>query len=222
MIYLFHEDAGLANIILKDDAFKHMIKARRHSVGDSIVLRKLGNDLNYIYSISSSSKKEATLSLIEKSTPEKQLTKPLHIAWCMIDPKSIEKVLPSLCELGVTAISFIYAHRSQKNFKLDEKRLERILINSMQQCGRFDKMQLHLDVDLKDFISENPQTLVLDFCDKSLSQEDDFQSVLLGPEGGFDEDEKQLLQLLEVRRLDTPMVLRSETAAIAIASKLLL
>ena len=222
MIYLFHEAAGDASINLEGDAFKHMIKARRQSVGDNIVLRKLDDDSNYTYNITSSSKKEATLSLIEKSTPTRQLTKPLHIAWCMIDPKSIEKVLPSLCELGVTAISFIYAHRSQKNFVLDEKRLERILINSMQQCGRFDKMQIHLDVDLEAFIKQNPQTLVLDLCDKSLSQEDDFQSVLLGPEGGFDEDEKELLKSLEVRRLDTPMVLRSETAALAIASKILL
>lgn len=222
MIYLFHEAAGDASINLEGDAFKHMIKARRQGVGDSIVLRKLDDNSNYTYSITNSSKKEATLSLIDKTIPNKQLTKPLHIAWCMIDPKSIEKVLPSLCELGVTAISFIYAHRSQKNFQLDEKRLERILINSMQQCGRFDKMQIHLDVDLAEFIKQNPQTLVLDFCDKSFSQEDHFQSVLLGPEGGFDEDEKKLLQSLEVRRLDTPMVLRSETAALAIASKILL
>lgn len=222
MIYLFHNDAGDASINLEGDSFKHMIKARRQSVGDTIVLRKLNDHLNYMYTITASSKKEATLSLAEQQEPAKQLTKPLHIAWCMIDPKSIEKVLPSLCELGVTAISFIYAHRSQKNFILDEKRLERILINSMQQCGRYDKMQLHLDVKLEDFIKQYPQTLVLDFCEKSLSQEDDFQSVLLGPEGGFDKDEKELLQSLEVRRLNTPMVLRSETAALAIASKILL
>ena len=221
MIYLFHEDSGAATITLKDDAFKHMIKARRQSVGDSILLRKLDDINNYTYTITESSKKEATLTL-EKSEPASQELKPLHIGWCMIDPKSIEKVLPSLCELGVTEISFIYANRSQKNFHLDEKRLERIMINAMQQCGRYEKMQFHIDVSLDDFITRNPQTVVLDFCEKSLSSEDHFQSVLLGPEGGFDEREKELLEALDVRRLDTPMVLRSETAAIAIASKLLL
>ena len=221
MIYLFHEESGKADITLKDDAFKHMIKARRQTVGDSILLRKLDDEYNYTYTITQSTKKEATLHLEHKELVSQKL-KPLHIAWCMIDPKSIEKVLPSLCELGVTAISFIYANRSQKNFSLDEKRLERILINSMQQCGRFHKMRLEIDVSLDDFIRENPKTVVLDFCDQILSSEDSCQSVLLGPEGGFDEQEKELLKILEVRRLDTPMVLRSETAALAIASKLLL
>lgn len=221
MIYLFHEDAGNTNITLKDDAFKHMIKARRQSVGDSVLLRKIDDEHNYTYTITESTKKEATLRL-ENSQAVSQKLKPLHIGWCMIDPKSIEKVLPSLCELGVTNISFIYAQRSQKNFQIDEKRLERIMINSMQQCGRYTKIELIVNVNLDDFILNNPDTVVLDFCDKNFSTEDNFSSVLLGPEGGFAHEEKELLKSLEVRRLDTPMVLRSETAAVAIASKLLL
>ncbi len=222
MIFLFHERAGESTINLADDAFKHMIKARRQSVGDTLILRTPHDDYNYIYRIESSTKKEAQLLLTQTLLPELTARKKLHIGWCMIDPKSIEKVLPSLCELGVTELSFIYANRSQKNFTLDSKRLDRILLNSMQQCGRFDIMKINLDVSLNDFIVAFPKSVVLDFCDTALSHEDHFQTVLLGPEGGFDTEEKGLLASLEVRRLDTPMVLRSETAALAIASKLLL
>lgn len=222
MIYLFHEDAGQNTLTLDGDAFKHMIKARRQSVGDQLLLRRLNDDLNYYYTIESSTKKEAVLQLTQTKTAPKQNLKNLHIGWCMIDPKSIEKVLPSLCELGVNEISFIYAHRSQKNFSVDLKRLDRILINSMQQCGRFDKMQLHDNVTLESFIAENPNCAVLDFCDTALSNHEDFEAVLLGPEGGFDDKEKELLSNLAVRRLNTPMVLRSETAAVAVAAKLLL
>jgi 16S rRNA (uracil1498-N3)-methyltransferase len=222
MIFLFHESAGESSLQLSGDAFKHMIKARRQSVGDQLILRKLDDNHNYIYTIEDSTKKEATLLLKETVIPPKQERKNLHIGWCMIDPKSIEKVLPSLCELGVDEISFIYANRSQKNFSVDMKRLDRILINSMQQCGRFDKMQLHIDVVLEDFIASNPDSVVLDFCDAVLKNSDHYSSVILGPEGGFDNSEKEILRNLDVRRLDTPMVLRSETAAIAVASKLLL
>ena len=222
MIFLFHELAGDTTLKLTGDTFKHMIKARRQNVGDQLILRKFEDEYNYIYTINESSKKEATLILSDTTLPPKQKRKNLHIGWCMIDPKSVEKVLPSLCEIGVDEISFIYANRSQKNFSIDLKRLDRILINSMQQCGRFDKMKLHADVSLQDFIADNPKTVVLDFCDTPLKSENTFSSVLLGPEGGFDAQEKDLLSQLEVRRLDTPMVLRSETAAIAIASKLLL
>ena len=222
MIYLLHEATGDDTIILEGDSFKHMIKARRHTVGDKVLLRKLDDENNYTYLITQSSKKEATLSLDETFIPPKQLRKSLHLAWCMIDPKSIEKVLPSLCELGVSTISFIYAHRSQKNFTIDEKRVNRILLNSMQQCGRYDMMQIFLDVSLEDFINQHPNCAVLDFCETTLRSDDTFTSVLLGPEGGFDDQEKQLLKDLAVRRLDTPMILRSETAALAIASKILL
>ncbi|MEO1938944.1 MAG: 16S rRNA (uracil(1498)-N(3))-methyltransferase, partial [Sulfurimonas sp.] len=41
-------------------------------------------------------------------------------------------------------------------------------------------------------------------------------------EGGFAPSEKELLQKQEVFRLKTPMVLRSESAALAVASKILL
>ncbi len=222
MIYLFHDEAGSTSINLNGDAFKHMIKARRQSVGDQLLLRKLDDDHNYTYTIESSSKKEAILRLSQTEPAPEQAYKALHIGWCVIDPKSIEKVLPSLCELGVKEISFIYANRSQKNFSVDLKRLDRILINSMQQCGRFDKLQLHDHVSLETFLSQNPNTVVLDFCDQVLSDEENFEAVLLGPEGGFDDAEKALLSDLAVRRLDTPMVLRSETAAIAVAAKLLL
>lgn len=221
MIFLFHPLAGQTSIQLEGDAFKHMIKARRQSVGDILLLRREDDENNYFYSIDTSSKKEASLSLQKSEKPQAQSLKKLHLGWCMIDPKSIEKVLPSLCEMGVTEISFIYASRSQKNFIIDDKRLERILLNSMQQSGRFHKMLIHSNVTLEDFVNNYPQTVILDFCETALSDEN-FDTVLLGPEGGFNEDEKSLLAKLTVRRLDTPMVLRSETAATAIAAKLLL
>ncbi len=63
---------------------------------------------------------------------------------------------------------------------------------------------------------------MFDFCDNILQESSDFETVLIGCEGGFSKDEKELLSSLEVFRLDTPMVLRSESAVVAVASKILL
>ena len=52
--------------------------------------------------------------------------------------------------------------------------------------------------------------------------ENDVKTVLIGCEGGFSEDERQKLESLKRFRLDTPMILRSESAAMAIASKVLI
>ena len=146
----------------------------------------------------------------------------MHIGWCVIDGKSIEKVLPSLNEIGVDRISFIYCERSQKNFKLDFKRFERILESSMQQCGRSSYMKFDIFQNIKDFITKFPSAKVFDFCDTVLEDGSDFDTVLIGCEGGFSLQEKEFLKNQDVFRLDTPMVLRSESAVVAIASKILL
>jgi len=148
--------------------------------------------------------------------------KALLVAWCMIDSKSVEKVLASLNEIGVTKISFIYCQRSQKNFKPDFKRYERILQASNQQCGRTHMMEFDTYNNIADFITKFPDTRVFDFTDKVLEEKADFQRVLIGCEGGFSPKERELLKRQEVFRLSTPMVLRSETAVLAIASKILL
>jgi len=151
-----------------------------------------------------------------------QAKKELHIAWCVIDSKSIEKVLPSLSEIGVGKISFIFCDRSQKNFKLDFKRYERILEASMQQCGRSSYIEFDTYKNIAAFIAAFPDTKVFDFCDRVLENGDDFKRVLIGCEGGFSQNEKELLKAQEVFRLNTPMVLRSESAVMAVASKILL
>jgi 16S rRNA (uracil1498-N3)-methyltransferase len=222
MIFLFHNKAGENHISLEGDTFKHMIKARRQQVGDTLLLKKLDTNTNYFYTIESSTKKDALLVLKNSEEAIAQNVPYLHIGWCMIDPKSIEKVLPSLCEMGLSEISFIYANRSQKNFSLDKKRVERILMNSMQQSGRYFPLTINYDVALDTFITSNSNCVVLDFCDKALGNDEEFDAVLLGPEGGFDDAEKLLVSKLQVRRLNTPLVLKSESAALAITSKMLL
>lgn len=222
MIFLFHKDAGDNQINLEGDAFKHMIKARRQKVGDTLLLKKEGDSQNHFYTIQSSSKKEAQLQLSYSEEALLQNIPYLHLGWAMIDPKSIEKVLPSLCEMGVSEISFIYTNRSQKGFSLDMKRIQRILVNSMQQSGRFSFMKINNNISLQSFISQTKNCVVLDFCDTALGSSESFSEVLLGPEGGFDEEEKNLLKEFQVRRLNTPLVLKSESAALAISAKLLL
>jgi RNA methyltransferase, RsmE family len=125
--------------------------------------------------------------------------------------------------MGVDAITFIYCERSTKvNFKPDFKRFERIIEASNQQCGRTEFMEFATCNKLEEFVKENPDTKVFDFTDKKLECESDFKTVLIGCEGGFSPKEKEFLKELEVFRLNIPMILRSESAVMAVASKILL
>jgi len=223
MIYLFNESAGKETFHLKGEDFKYLIKVRRHAEGDILGFRnKKDIKTLHMYKLRSIEGRSATLELVSSKLLEIAPKKELHIGWCVIDSKSVEKVLASLNEMGVAKISFIYCDRSQKNFKPDFKRYTRILDASNQQCGRTHQMEFAIFQRVEDFLKAYPDTKVFDFCERVLEETAEFQHILIGCEGGFSPSEKELLSTQEVFRLDTPMILRSETAVGAVASKILL
>ena len=223
MVYLFNENAGKERFSIKGEDFKYLIKVRRHNVGDELGFRSK-DDIKrlHIYRLSEIEPRSAAFELVSSEVFEVKAKQELHIGWCVIDSKSVEKVLASLNEIGVGKITFIYCERSQKNFKVDFKRYERIIEASNQQCGRTELMEFATCKNIEHFIKEYPDTKVFDFTEKILTCENDFHTVLIGCEGGFSPKEKEFLKNQEVFRLDTPMILRSESAAFAVASKILL
>lgn len=223
MQYLFSFNAGDSSLKLKGEDYKYLFKVRRHKVDGILYFRhKEKSEELYKYKVLSIDGRFAALELLSCETKEIMPKKDLHIAWCVIDPKSVEKVLPSLNEIGVSKITFIFCDRSQKNYKIDLKRYERILEASSQQCGRSRPIEFNIVKNISTFISEHPETVILDFCDDVLGCEDEVHTVLIGCEGGFSEDERDMLSSLKRFRFNTPMILRSESAAVAIASKVLL
>jgi 16S rRNA (uracil1498-N3)-methyltransferase len=222
MQYLYHKESGASSLILKGDEHRYIFKVRRHREGETIALRNLIDGFIYFYKINSLDKKEAHLFLEKSELLEVVAKRKLHIGWCVIDPKSVEKVLPTLNEMGVDSITFIYCERSQKSFKPDFKRLEKILLNSSQQSGRSSMMKLTMGSNLNDFLEENSNAVMLNFSEHILNEESAVETFVIGCEGGFTTDEVALFKLENIMGLDTPLILKSESAVCAVASKLLL
>ncbi|MDQ1245467.1 MAG: rRNA (uracil1498-N3)-methyltransferase [Campylobacterota bacterium] len=223
LIYILDDEAGSETLHVRGDLHKYLIKVRRHCEGDELSFRARKNiEILHRYRVEAVEPRSAELSLISSKLEEVKSRKNLHVGWCIVDANSIEKVLPSLCEIGVQKISFISCERSQKNFKLDFKRFERIMEASMQQCGRSTYIEFDTCKNVKEFIDKYPETKVFDFCDETLSDYSNVKTILVGCEGGFSPKERDFLAQLERFRLDTPMVLRSESAVLAVASKILL
>jgi 16S rRNA (uracil1498-N3)-methyltransferase len=167
-------------------------------------------------------KRTAHLALQESTPLEVGAKKSLHIGWCIIDPKSVEKVLPTLNEMGVAKITFFYCKRSQKSFKPDFKRLEKILLNSSQQAGRSKMMALEMGEDLETFLEANPQAKMLNFSISNFVGDTPIETIVIGCEGGFEKDEVMLFEPENIVGFDTPLVLKSESAVCAVAAKILL
>ena len=222
MLYLYNTQAGESSLSLEGDDHRYIFKVRRHKEGDTLYLRNLEDGLLHRYLITFMDKRVSNLTLQESSVLEVKAKHSLHIGWCVIDPKSVEKVLPSLNEMGVEKITFIYCKRSQKSFKLDFKRLEKILLNSSQQSGRSQMMQLEMVEDLPQFLAKYPQSKMLNFSENNFIGSMAVDTIVIGCEGGFHEDEVALFKDGDIVGFDTPLVLKSESAVCAVASKLLL
>ena len=210
-----YEQTLHSSMIISGDNYKYLIKVRRFNIGDIVNI----TDFNEIYSykITNITKKEVHLTQIEKLEITQTL-KPFHIGWCKIDTKNIEKVLPSLNEIGVTKITFIECDRSQRNFKIKMDRLDKILINSNQQCGRLEMMKIYFCESLDKFLDNYPNAKVCDFGGKKIDEY--FETAVVGCEGGFSDRERKLFK--NIIAFDTPLILRSESAVVSLASKVLL
>jgi len=220
--YLQHNESGASTLLLSGDEHRYIFKVRRHKEGEIIALRNLQDNNIYFYRIASLDKKQAHLQLEKSEQLIVKAKKSLHIAWCVIDPKSIEKVLPTLNEMGVEQITFIYCKRSQNSFKPDFKRLNKILLNSSQQCGRSNLMKLELNNSLENFLEKYPKTVMLNFSEEILNKNSDIESILIGCEGGFTNEEIKMFDSTHIIGLDTPMILKSESAVSAVTTKILL
>jgi len=222
VLYLYNTQAGTPQLSLEGADHRYIFKVRRHKEGDTLYLRNLEDGLLHRYLITFMDKRASSLTLKESTTLEIKAKQPLHIGWCVIDPKSVEKVLPSLNEMGVEKITFIYCKRSQKSFKLDFKRLKKILLNSSQQSGRSQMMQLATAEDLPQFLEDYPESKMLNFSENNFMGSTTTDTIVIGCEGGFHEDEVALFKPENIVGFDTPLVLKSESAVCAVASKILL
>ena len=222
MQYLFDSEAGVETLSVKEENYRYLFKVRRHKVGEVIALRNLKDNFLYFYKIENILKKEALLVLKDKKELVIKPSKYLHLGWCVVDPKTIEKTLPMLNEIGVSKISFIYCQRSQKNFKTNFKRFEKIVLNSSQQCGRSVMMELEEIKSLQNFLEIYPNSAIIDFGGKDIKKTSLFSTVVVGCEGGFSENERKLFENKPIYKLNTPMILKSESAAISVSSIVLL
>jgi len=220
--YLYHPEAGAPTLVLAGESHRYLFKVRRHRVGEAVHMRS-GDDILYTYTIDTLDKKAAHLTLMDQISLPIHAPNTLHIGWCQIDPKSIEKVLPMLNEMGVGQLTFFPCARSQKNFRLDHTRMQKILLNSSQQCGRSEAMILEDSESLEAFIAEHPEAKLLHFAqNQTLSCSPKDTTLILGPEGGFTEAEIACFVPEQIVGLGTPMILRSESAAVAAAARVLL
>ena len=221
MQYTYHKDSGSDIIEIEAEVHKYLFKVRRHDINEDLYFRNLEDKNIYSYKVQNIDRRKTILSL--QSFEEKIIEpkKELHIGWCKIDPKSIEKVIASLNELGVTKITFINCEFSQRKYSINHEKLEKLLINSSQQSGRSSIIEIDECDCLDKFIENNPDTYMFNFSKNLIDdKKHEIKTIIIGCEGGFSKDEVSTFNKDKIVGIDSNLILRSETGVITIASKI--
>ncbi|MBR8462340.1 16S rRNA (uracil(1498)-N(3))-methyltransferase [Campylobacter sp. faydin G-105] len=215
MQFLYDKDAGCERLELVNEPFLHL-KARRIKVGERLSVRNLKDGKNYLYEILSFMRRSAELELVFTSSVAEQ-KRGMSLAWAVVEPKTIEKTLPFLNELGVSKLIFVYTKFSQANFKLDLARFEYICALSCEQCGRGTLMEFEIYSNIDDFLGVYENVAIINFGGKSLQNYNN-ELLFIGCEGGFSDDE--VAKFKNSYALGASNILRSQTAMIGVASRL--
>ena len=212
------------------------IKEKQHHFLKNVLRIKLNDVINVFDGITGewssqviSVSKDKTALKIEKKIREFETQSDIWLIFAPIKLFRLNIIIQKAVELGVS--KFIPCKTEFSNFdKLNYKNLELNAIEAAQQCDRLDVPKIEKIINLNTLIKELPDDRAIVFCDESdinlPSIYDELKSnlnnylkwsVIIGPEGGFSSEERELIKKQKnvLRVTLGSRILRSDTAAIS-------
>lgn len=178
-----------------------------------------------VYKLKEISKTEAHLRLITELEPV--IPKPhVYLFWGLLKKDNNDHILQKCTELGVSNFIPLITERAVRtNFNM--ARAEKIVIEASEQSGRSNIPVVREPMHLAKAIEQYKDHLNFVVCEQGessdfIQKEDEKHGILVGPEGGWSDEEKRQFKGLKLRHMGlSPQTLRAETAAVVAASKLL-
>ncbi|MCO5251625.1 MAG: 16S rRNA (uracil(1498)-N(3))-methyltransferase [Candidatus Kapabacteria bacterium] len=206
---------------LTTDESKHA-RALRLREGDNIYLTN-GIGSVYLSELVSYSKNSATCRILESYPNFGEPAKFVHAFIALIDNKDrMDFCIEKCIEIGVSEFTFLHSKYSAKR-QSNPERLQAKAIAAIKQCKRATLPKFNPTIDIatiKNVISDY-QVFLADEKGKSFTSYSPKSNVafIVGPEGGFSEEEIAMLQNLDNVSLVNlgNRRLRAETAAIAMS-----
>lgn len=224
MIRLFTDSplAAGGGVIPTPDQARYLLSVMRKGVGDEVLLFN-GRDGEWRATIAEVSKRGCRLALVEQVRP--QASGPdLDLIVALVKRGRLETIVEKAAELGARRVRLVITRRTNA----DHTRLERlraIATEAAEQTGRLDVPEILEPVKLEKLLDGWEAGRRLMFCDEGGDVAPAFDAldgegawaILIGPEGGFDDEERVRLRGLHfVTPVSLgPRILRADTAAIS-------
>jgi 16S rRNA (uracil1498-N3)-methyltransferase len=225
--------AGGAALPLDRGQANYLINVLRRKTGDPVLVFN-GRDGEWRARLETVSRKGAALTVVEQTRPQ-SAPGDLDYLFAPLKQARLDYLVQKVVELGVSRlVPVLTRHGQVARVNLD--RIRANAVEAAEQCGILALPEIAAPIALERLLAEWVPERLMVFCDEEAPVRDPVAvleeardttppalgpmaiTVLVGPEGGFSEDERAgLLKLPNLVRLSLgPRILRADTAAVAV------
>ena len=215
-------------VVTLDQPQAHYLRNVLRLKPDDQVLVFNGQDGEWRATLSAASRRAMMLSVHER-TRAQTAALDLHYLFAPLKHERLDYMVQKAIELGVSRLQPVLTRHVQVT-RVNLARMRANVIEAAEQCGILTLAEITAPLTFDQMIASRDPGRFLVFCDEDAEVKDPMAAlaarrangaqplaVLVGPEGGFAEEERAaLMRLPNVVRLALgPRILRADTAAVA-------
>ncbi|MGY6635894.1 MAG: 16S rRNA (uracil(1498)-N(3))-methyltransferase [Erythrobacter sp.] len=209
-------------VMIEGGQAHYLARVMRISAGDAVILcDNLTGE--WATRVADVTKREMMLEVSERLR-EREAVPDLWLCAALLKKDRFDMVLEKATELGAARIQPVITRRCVAD-KLNLTRARALTTEAAEQCARTALPELAEPVKLAALLADWPASRALFFADENggesaaatFAAHSGPAALLIGPEGGFDEAERESIRAHPSARAISlgPRILRGETAAIA-------
>lgn len=171
-----------------------------------------------IGSVVSISAKRVVVRINSVQTTEKRPR--VHVVFAMTKGAAMDFIVHRCTEVGVASFQPVYSQHSLHVSHFNRERWEKVLVEVCKQCQELHSPVLHTPLDFRAWLQKREKAKRLFICDEAQRESsglkyerDEEVEVLVGPEGGWSREERELFPEACFLGLGKNR-LRAETAAL--------
>jgi 16S rRNA (uracil1498-N3)-methyltransferase len=221
-------EAALAlgeRVLLARDQSNYLGNVLRLSAGETILAFN-GRDGEWQASIAGR-KRPDSLEIMTQTRPQDRLPDLAYI-FAPLKHARLDYMVQKAVEMGASSLQPVLTRFTQVS-RVNSERMRANVIEAAEQCGILSIATVAEPVPLDRYLNQREAPRLLVFCDEAAEGLNPLQAlqsdlatangvdVLIGPEGGFAEEERAILlrQPRTLRLSLGPRILRADTAAVA-------
>ena len=213
------------SVALERNQSNYLGNVLRLSAGDTILVFN-GHDGEWQARITGR-KKADSLEIVNQTRPQDRLPDIAYV-FAPLKHARLDYMVQKAVEMGASRLQPVLTRHTQVS-RVNSERMRANVIEAAEQCGILSLAAVTEPVPLDRYLGQREAKRMLVFCDEAAEVRSPLQAlqqglavadgidILIGPEGGFAEEERTLLlrQPKTLRLSLGPRILRADTAGVA-------